>query len=107
MSYPSDLTDTEWAVIAPLIPSAKLGGRPRRVDMRAIMNLTVVVPSAAIQARAGAPVAPGRPALEDLPQPFPRLAHLSICMLILKDTASINIYAHSPLIGYGLVRLRH
>jgi putative transposase len=30
--------DEEWAVIAPLIPAAKPGGRPRRVDMRAIMN---------------------------------------------------------------------
>ena len=38
MSYPSDLTDEEWAVIAPLIPAAKPGGRPRRVDMRALMN---------------------------------------------------------------------
>ena len=38
MSYPSDLTDEEWAVIAPLIPAAKPGGRPRRVDMRAILN---------------------------------------------------------------------
>jgi transposase len=26
--YPTDLTDTEWAVLAPLIPAAKAGGRP-------------------------------------------------------------------------------
>jgi len=38
MSYPSDLTDAEWAVIAPLIPAAKPGGRPRKVDMRAVLN---------------------------------------------------------------------
>ena len=38
MSYPSDLTDEEWAVIAPLIPAAKPGGRPRKVDMRAVLN---------------------------------------------------------------------
>ena len=25
--YPSDLTDPEWALIAPLIPPAKRGGR--------------------------------------------------------------------------------
>ena len=27
--YPSDLTDREWALIAPLLPAAKRGGRPR------------------------------------------------------------------------------
>jgi putative transposase len=27
--YPSDLSGTEWAVLQPLIPSAKPGGRPR------------------------------------------------------------------------------
>ncbi len=26
LRYPTDLTDREWAVIAPLIPSAKPGG---------------------------------------------------------------------------------
>jgi putative transposase len=36
--YPSDLSDTQWALLAPLIPSAKPGGRPREVDMREIIN---------------------------------------------------------------------
>ncbi len=36
--YPSDLTDAEWAVIEPLIPQAKRGGRPRETDMREVMN---------------------------------------------------------------------
>lgn len=36
--YPTDLTDKEWAILAPLIPSAKPGGRPREVDMREILN---------------------------------------------------------------------
>ncbi len=36
--YPSDLTDAQWAILAPLIPPAKPGGRPRSVDMREIMN---------------------------------------------------------------------
>jgi putative transposase len=36
--YPSDLSDEEWAVLAPLIPPAKPGGHPRRVDMRQILN---------------------------------------------------------------------
>ena len=36
--YPSDLTAAEWARIAPLIPPAKPGGRPRAVDMREVLN---------------------------------------------------------------------
>jgi transposase len=36
--YPTDLTDTEWAVLAPLIPAAKAGGRPRTSDMREVVN---------------------------------------------------------------------
>ena len=27
--YPTDLTEAEWTVLAPRIPTAKLGGRPR------------------------------------------------------------------------------
>ena len=36
--YPSDLTDAQWERIAPLIPPAKPGGSPRRVDMREVLN---------------------------------------------------------------------
>jgi putative transposase len=36
--YPSDMTDAEWALVEPLIPAAKLGGRPRKTDMRAAIN---------------------------------------------------------------------
>ncbi len=35
---PSDLTEAEWARLAPLIPKAKPGGRPRKTDMRAALN---------------------------------------------------------------------
>lgn len=35
---PTDLTDAEWAVLAPLIPPAKPGGRPRGTDMRAALD---------------------------------------------------------------------
>ncbi len=37
-SFPSDLRDEEWALIAPLIPPAKRGGRRREVDVREVMN---------------------------------------------------------------------
>jgi putative transposase len=36
--YPSDLNDAEWQIIKPLIPPAKPGGRPRRTDMREVLN---------------------------------------------------------------------
>ncbi len=37
-SYPSDLTDAQWEELAPLVPPAKLGGRPRTVDMHEVIN---------------------------------------------------------------------
>jgi putative transposase len=37
-SYPSDLTDAQWHLIQPLIPSASPGGRSRTVDMREVFN---------------------------------------------------------------------
>lgn len=36
--YPSDLTDEQWAILEPLIPPCKPGGRPREVDMREVIN---------------------------------------------------------------------
>ncbi len=38
LRYPSDLTDEEWSVLAPLIPPARHGGRKRSVDVRAVIN---------------------------------------------------------------------
>ena len=35
---PSDLSDAEWDRLAPLIPPARPGGRPRQTDMRLAMN---------------------------------------------------------------------
>lgn len=37
-AYPSDLSDSEWTILEPLIPAAKPGGRPRSVDIREILN---------------------------------------------------------------------
>jgi transposase len=38
LRYTHDLTDEEWALIAPLIPPAKRGGNRRTVDVREIVN---------------------------------------------------------------------
>ena len=34
----TDLTDDPWHILQPLMPPAKPGGRPRAVDMRAIIH---------------------------------------------------------------------
>jgi putative transposase len=36
--YPTDLTEAEWTILAPLIPAAKSGGRPRTTDIREVVN---------------------------------------------------------------------
>ena len=39
--YPADLTDEQWAIVAPMIPPAKpspRGGRPRQVDMQEVLH---------------------------------------------------------------------
>jgi putative transposase len=36
--YPTDLTDAQWEVLAPLLPEAKPGGRPRSVNLREVVN---------------------------------------------------------------------
>lgn len=49
LRYPSDLTDAEWGLVAPLIPPAKRGGRPRSVDLREILNAIFYVLSTGCQ----------------------------------------------------------
>lgn len=36
--YKTDLTDEQWALVVPVIPAAKHGGRPRQVDLREVVN---------------------------------------------------------------------
>ena len=50
--YPSDLTDDEWALIDPMIPSAKHGGRRRTVNLREVMNAVLYVLTTGCQWRA-------------------------------------------------------
>ncbi len=50
--YPSDLTDSEWALVATLIPPAKRGGRKREVDVREVMNGILYVLETGCQWRA-------------------------------------------------------
>ncbi len=36
--YPTALTEAAWPLLAPLMPAAKRGGRPRTTDMREVVN---------------------------------------------------------------------
>ena len=52
LRYPSDLTDAEWALVEPLIPPAKHGGRHREVDVREVLNAIFYVLSTGCQWKA-------------------------------------------------------
>jgi putative transposase len=36
--YPTDLTDEQWKLVQPFLPDAKPGGRPRKTDLREVLN---------------------------------------------------------------------
>jgi transposase len=42
-AYPSDLRDPEWAILEPLVPAVKPGGRPARHTRREIVNAILYV----------------------------------------------------------------
>lgn len=41
--YATNVTDEQWAIIAPLIPPAKHGGAPRTADLRLVFNTILYV----------------------------------------------------------------
>lgn len=51
-SYPSDLSEQEWAILEPLIPPAKPGGHPRTTDMREVINALLYLDRTGCQWRA-------------------------------------------------------
>jgi len=38
LRYPSDMTDDEWELSAPITPPAERGGHDRSVNLRAVLN---------------------------------------------------------------------
>jgi transposase len=36
--YDTDLSDASWALIAPMLPAARPGGRQRKINIRAVLN---------------------------------------------------------------------
>src|SRR5436309_2550839 len=51
-NYPSDLTDEQFALLEPLLPSAKPGGRPREVNLHDIVDAILYVNRTGCQWRA-------------------------------------------------------
>ena len=48
-AYTTDLTDEQWAILAPLIPPEKTGGRKREVNMREVVNAILYLNRAGCQ----------------------------------------------------------
>jgi putative transposase len=48
-AYATDLTDEQWAILEPLIPPAKSGGRKRAVNMREVINTVLYLNRAGCQ----------------------------------------------------------
>ena len=65
LRYPSDLMDGEWALVAPLIPPAKRGGRWRTVALREVVNGLMYILSTGCQWRAIPKNLPARSTLFD------------------------------------------
>jgi putative transposase len=51
-NYPSDLTDAQFAVLEPLLPQAKPGGRPRSVNLHDVVDAILYVNRTGCQWRA-------------------------------------------------------
>lgn len=51
LRFPSDLPDRAWALIAPLIPPTKCGGRPRTTDKRDVVEAILFIASGGCQWR--------------------------------------------------------
>jgi putative transposase len=52
LRYASDMTDDEWKVVAPLLPKRQRVGRPRTIDLRAVVNAILYILATGCQWRA-------------------------------------------------------
>ena len=65
LRYPSNLTDAEWALVAPLIRPAKRGGNKRTVNVREVVNGLMYILSTGCQRAAIPKDLPPRSTLHD------------------------------------------
>jgi putative transposase len=52
LRYASDMTDAEWKLIEPLMPSRYRCGRPREISLRVVMNAMLYIAASGCQWRA-------------------------------------------------------
>jgi transposase len=52
LRYASDLTDAEWALIEPFLPAPAKVGRPRKTDLRRLVEAILYMASTGCQWRA-------------------------------------------------------
>lgn len=45
LRYPTNMTDREWALVAPFVLPAKRGGRPQTTDRREVVNAMLYLAS--------------------------------------------------------------
>src|SRR2546429_9015099 len=51
LRYASDVTETEWRLLAPLMPPPCKVGRPREIDLRAVVNAILYIAATGCQWR--------------------------------------------------------
>ncbi len=49
--YASDVTEREWSLIAPFMPTLRVLGRPRKTDLREVLNAPLYIASTGCQWR--------------------------------------------------------
>jgi transposase len=89
LRYPSDLTDEEWAIIAPLIPRAKRGGNRRTIDERAVLNGVMYILSTGCQWAALPKDLPPRSTVNDYQPVEKAAAQLEWSGSMLRATAAV------------------
>ena len=73
LRYASDMTDREWQLVARLLPKPRRVGRPREVDLRAVMNAMLYILATGCQWRA-------------LPKDFPPFTTVQYYFYVWRDT---------------------
>jgi transposase len=82
LRYASDMRNEEWAVIEPLLPPDRRLGRPREVDLRAVIDAILYL------ARAGCP-------LRLLPKDFPALSTVQRYFYRWRDDGTLQAINHT------------
>ncbi len=79
--YPSDLTMEEWALVRPLLPAAKRGGRPRKTNPRRVVNAIMYMATTGCQWRM-------------IPRDFPAISTVQNCFYDWRDNGLLHRINH-------------